>query len=1844
MAGIKFDITGDNRNVLDAFKGVQNGVRQTQQVVEKSGGSVEKLFGRIKDSALKGIKEIASGVAGLTALIQSGSFLKELHSQVGEFGKAMLEVSTLSEDVANNLEMYKQKVVDICREIAIAPEEAAKALYQIESAGHHGADGLNVLQESAKGAIGGVTETAVAADAITTILNSYKMSAEEAAHVNDLLFTTVRLGKTTYGELGSVMAQVTPIAAAYGVKIEDVLAAIASLTKQGTKTGVAVRQVRDAITAATNSLGDGAFKTRSFIEAMEEVAEKSKGSESALKSDLSKLSAMNAVLALTGKNAAAAKADIDEIQNSAGAADAAYQKMAVAAGSSAQRLRNNIFNLLMPVSNYVRSIGKDISESLNDAFDTGTAQEAIVVLGDFIVTYGIYRGLLASTAAIRKTATTANYSAEIAELNALLPLKQAEAQTDLEIAVAEGRLAPEKAEMIAALRAEAAAYVQELQAKAASAQGAMVEAQATQANIGLRLEEAQMAVAAAEAKYAAAMKSGNAVAIETAELELNIAASTENSVASEYQAAVKASEAAATQAATTAKIAESAANTLDATTTGAGTVATGLLTKAKMQLAKAIDAVNASFLASPLFWIIAAIGAAAYATYKLVTAESAHESAIRQSNEAWEEFNKNLDERKNKINQLVRTIQDQNATEFQQLEAYNELKSLAPDITDKYAQQELAVLSLDEANKSLNKSLENSKFEQAKKDVEMYEESIERLKKQMDDDAKTTGGRNALFNLGQMDNLEEKLAQAREVYNDLISIKKEAEEKAAEEAIPIEVRLEEARSNAAVMERIFKFYDEAKTLTENWQDANDQINFYSSETSLDRFIAKAEADLADLRKQIEKNPMDQKLRLEEEEKQKVLDGILQMKADWLSSGFLNIPLQFTPDWNSAKQAAEAARARAEELGNRVYGSGTETSNLQKDFNDSKEKYEAAKRHVAEIEANREAWTKEEYIAAKSRLSTAEDLYKSLGGETKDKTKTKSKATDDATRKLREQKRYEELVKKQKLEQERSVVDLAFSTTQAEIDTMKDGSEKTLRQMELDFRKREEEINRGYEDLKQSKIDKARQLWEANPANKGKVFDESTVNASYTPEEQRNYRSQLAANRAEYQRHLEEQHREEQQYLYDYLKEWGSIQQQKDAIAKEYDQKIADEGNAIQREALRRQKEQALSELDFKELQQSIDWERVFGDLDRYSTSALRTLKENLRTALDAKDITVENAKVLAEKINEVDDRIISRSDAWASFLPILRERKRLTEEAVTAEQEYQRALSKNVEAQGKVMKLQQQATGILRANGKEDSDVSTEGLKRLLSTLDPASDAFTELTKIVKELEAADKALVGAISEEEKARRKQASIDGQLKNFNSIGKAFENGKNAAGGDIQYGLQQLQELPELIDAIGLHDTEFGQGVNEFVSGTSNFASAIQKYQNGDFVGAATDAIKGIQDYGHLIERVGGFSFSGSNADEVRAENNRLIAANENLTKSIDSLRGVIDKKYGRDAAEAAEKAIQQQQEKNENILKEFANEMGYHSAHHSNSYYYDIGQENADKLNEFLKGNGIDKSVRAGVWEDLMNLTPEEMKLVSEQLGDVWNAIISQGKYDRPYEILDEYIEQAGKISEINDQLVQRMTGSSADSVFDDFLSSLYDLANDSEEVFDEVADNWQKMVNKMVIDNLVGSQFQDKIKKWAEEVAKKTEAMSNGELSKSQYLADLDELQKQREGYLKEAQELMETYKSAGIIKATGNDANADKSASALGLDKISYEQADQIQGQLTAIQIAQGQGNATAELILLNIQTMHDMLQPGVSELRSLAITRNEYLLDIKKSSREMLETFSEKIDNVERAIKELQ
>ena len=289
----------------------------------------------------------------------------------------MLEVATISTQVTDDMTGFMNQVMSITQEIPIKAPEAAKALYSIVSAGHDGAAGMKILEVSAKAAVGGLTETETAADAVTTILNAYKMSAEEAGTVSDQLFTTVRLGKTTFGELGASIAQVAPIAAAYGISIDQVLGAVASLTKQGTPTSQAMTQIRAAIQGTAGELGDAAFQGRTFQEALQLINEKAGGSASKMKEMLGTDEGLAATLALTGKNAKSAASDLGELQNSLGATEAAFEKMKDAADNQLTLLANNVQAYLRPLGEKILKEVSDIAKAFNEAFENNDIEGTI---------------------------------------------------------------------------------------------------------------------------------------------------------------------------------------------------------------------------------------------------------------------------------------------------------------------------------------------------------------------------------------------------------------------------------------------------------------------------------------------------------------------------------------------------------------------------------------------------------------------------------------------------------------------------------------------------------------------------------------------------------------------------------------------------------------------------------------------------------------------------------------------------------------------------------------------------------------------------------------------------------------------------------------------------------------------------------------------------------------------------------------------------------------------------------------------------------------------------------------------------------------------------------------------------------------------------------------------------------------------------------------------------------------------------------------------------------------------------------------------------------------------------
>lgn len=333
-------------------------------------GIIKTLAGEITSFDVFGGIGISAATAFAKAAKSSYDFEKE-------FRKNMLEVATISTQVTDDMTGFMNQVMSITQEIPIKAPEAAKALYSIVSAGHDGADGMKILEVSAKAAVGGLTETETAADAITTILNAYKMSAEEAGTVSDQLFTTVRLGKTTFGELGASIAQVAPIAAAYGISIDQVLGAVASLTKQGTPTAQAMTQIRAAIQGTAGELGDAAFQGRTFQEALQLIYEKAGGSASKMKEMLGTDEGLAATLALTGKNAKAAANDLGELQGSLGATEAAFEKMADAADNQLTLLANNVQAYLRPMGERILKEVSDIAKAFNEAFENNDIEGTI---------------------------------------------------------------------------------------------------------------------------------------------------------------------------------------------------------------------------------------------------------------------------------------------------------------------------------------------------------------------------------------------------------------------------------------------------------------------------------------------------------------------------------------------------------------------------------------------------------------------------------------------------------------------------------------------------------------------------------------------------------------------------------------------------------------------------------------------------------------------------------------------------------------------------------------------------------------------------------------------------------------------------------------------------------------------------------------------------------------------------------------------------------------------------------------------------------------------------------------------------------------------------------------------------------------------------------------------------------------------------------------------------------------------------------------------------------------------------------------------------------------------------
>lgn len=1477
-------------------------------------------------------------------------------------------------------------------------------------------------------------------------------------------------------------------------------------------------------------------------------------------------------------------------------------------------ITGQISNIKDTIEMAINDLGTQTEGLMNDALDiTSKVIDHWKEIGEVILAaasaIGLYKAMAVSVAAFDSATANVGYAAELSALDALLPKKEEAKKTDLEEAVAKGQLSAAQAELVASKREEVAAYVAELQTKAKAMQD---EVHALENKLALQDNEVQLLQDA----YDALDDNVSAEIRETAATNLNTAANERNNIAKHLKAARE-------NAATAATNANTASQGLNTAATARDTATKGIWAQVTLLCEKAQRAWNASMFSSPLFLIAATIAAVTYAVYKLATAESAHETAVRKSNQAWDEFDSKVKERQQNIESLIKTIQSETATEYEKAEAYQKLSYLAPQLTEQYSQAQLASADFAKTQKEVAESMDELKYDKAVEEVEKYRKKVEELQMQLRADA-ANGGQGGVAILSQINQAQEDLDQAEEKLSNIIQLR----DQAAENAKPIEVRLQEAQENESVRQEIFDFYDEAITLANDWQAANETINYATGESRLDAFINKAQKEIAELREDIKKNPADLNLRMQESEKTKVLNNLLTMKRNWAVTGATTIPLIFKAQWNTAKQSLNQAKQKAQALANT---GSTET--YQQAYNKAQREYNAAKKKVAAMEKNKSKYTAAQYEAATQDLKAAKDAYSKLGGDVSGKV-----AKAAATARKNRIKEGNKAVKVQE-ELNNRLKALQQKNTDETISLMQEGTEKKLAEIKNDYAKRKAEIDKQEAEFKKKNKEagKKASLTSAQSDALSKARDLATQ---------------------EYNKKLDEVNREALTSMRDYLKEYGSLYQQKQAIAEEYEEKIAKAQTQGEKLSLQQQKKKELQTIEINAIRQNIDWGSIFGDFGAMFKDQLEPTIEKLQE-LSKSTTDVNEQKTIQELISKLQ----GSATVWDSDIF-----KKVSDDINTyqsAMQGYIDAQEREIEATKAVTKAQEDLAKAKKSGDKTSISKAEGNLSRAQNVLATASNNVLEfgssVQKASSDLQTSAQKAVSQFQQLEDGL--QGLTSGSLK---GIGNSILGLDKLFGGSMQKdvantlakGIQGLlgkdsSAAKALTQALG--DSGMAGEIISAVLGIldilkDGFGTLISNLMEtvfGAVTGILDDVLSGdivmkpLKSIGNNVSHIlntlsfGGFNslFGGDgNAKKVNDTIERLTDRNTLLQQSIEDLTDAMENSFGSKATSYYEQAYKNQKETNQNYLDIAKAQASYHASHGSwNRYWSGFDSDELD---------WIKKNVKSDFNGDLFSLSPEEMKLLRGNVA-IWEHIENTGKGNyggRLTEKLNDYIDQAGKLEELSEQFKENLTQISFSGMRDSFLTDLMDMKKDGSDFASEMADDFAEKMQKALLsysmEDLINGDLKKLYDDWAKAMKDK-----NGKLTKE----DVDAFYERYDDIVQEGLKRRDEW--AKVTGYTGSSSSSQTATSG-GWSSMGQDTADELNGRFTALQIA---GESIAQNMTTTISQMESIVTLGIStngavlEIRNMMIMTNSYLEDIVKYSKLTYNDFGTKLDDMNRRLKDI-
>ena len=1226
---------------------------------------------------------------------------------------------------------------------------------------------------------------------------------------------------------------------------------------------------------------------------------------------------------------------------------------------------------------------------------------------------------------------------------------------------------------------------------------------------------------------------------------------------------------------------------LNAKATGGATAAQILFNKAMTNGKKALDILTMGILTNPYMMLAAAIGAVVYVIYDWFTAASATETAQNALNETMGEFSKHIDDNKSKAEQLRNVMKDQTATAYQQLKAYKDLIKTYHSFAG-LTKEQIANMSDQEFQSKIN--AENDSRQ--KEFLENQVKALQELKGSGLSAGFSDEWMDALF--GTERSYKTKFKEMKEKYGvdlsnmfDGLRIVFPDVEGTIDEALRLaytKVAEFNAEMKESYTQAVTYSSEEAKRLGEIYTEVEKlQESYYVSQNGtspivdvmpdIDRIIAEVQGKIKAMQDEVQKHP-NIELSVKIGEYEKVLADMEAYKRN-LQLEMSKSSILIGIDWKPSPMP-----------------------NLPMGFNFSSKDFKNAP--------------------------------------VKEDTTAKEEDKKDTANKVEEARRKAEKIRSTNAriakERKQQAYDDEIALRQAEIDAMEDGTDKKIKQIELNFRKEQDAIDKGYEKIKETYLNQERDIWLAkNPkSNEGdwlKSGRYKAVNASfsYTPEQTQKRENDLLAANAKRVNELmklsESGQVAEEERLAKRKKYTNEIQSAEDLLQKAQSGEIvlSQEQNDILRKRIGLLKEllKEANQDDFatKFVEEFGSYEQRLSQLvEKYKQQAEKAAaggnsSEAAYYTQKGKEAEGELAEKMLKDFTSSPDYVNAMSDALFSEDALRKVKEGMDNVMKVA------ASSMDTASFSKFLETYENISDRLisvnpfQALKEANADLKIANQELIAAKANYESVVATESgvqSKLGKEKSGYEEQL-GKASTPEEAAKAQAKLDEtnialaqSYQRTKSALDAYNNAQAKVNNTTKQQQKASQDMVSLFGSVGDVFSMVGDSiegsvgdaltkVGTLISASLNAINTIKTAGESSATGVAAVAqavsqavaiLMIIQIAWQLINTI--ISIFDTSEKKYQERINALEGELDALEYQFESLKETMDEAWGLEAINAYTDAVSNlnnqlntQAAIMESKLKKSSGAWigGYHSlAYKINKV---IRQSDWKKLTAALNAGGYEGTI--GKVEDLLNLSPEALKYLMTT--DVWAkfaaAISSQeNKAYKGSEFLDdlqEYADMAKTLEEQFDELATKMNGISFDSLKEEFRS----LVQEADTSINDITKSWDTFMRDAIY-NQVATEYEKNLKDFYDKLTQLNQMKNEGKMTDAEYRAALAALKAEYQKNITNARnEYEQSLTDAGV-----NRTDIEQSSTQGGFESMSEDTGTELNGRFAAIQ-------ATAAAIL---------------------------------------------------------